>query len=57
MKTSVECLAKAAELDALARGCPDGPVRDGYSGAADGWRRTAILAQQQEKWTGCCRFD
>lgn len=50
MKTAVECLAEAERLDALARGCPDGPTRDGYLGAADGWRKTLLLARQQEAW-------
>jgi hypothetical protein len=51
MKTAAECLAKADENDALARDCPDGFTRDAYRNTADGWRRTALLARQQEAWT------
>jgi hypothetical protein len=50
MKTAAECLAKATELDAMARDCPDGIARDGYFSAADGWRKTALLARHQEAW-------
>jgi hypothetical protein len=50
MKNAAECLAKAEELAARARDCPDGVARDGYLAAADGWRRTALLARQQEVW-------
>ncbi len=50
MKTVAECLAKADENDALARVAPDGIMRDSYLSTADGWRRTALLARQQEAW-------
>jgi hypothetical protein len=51
MKTAAECLAKADELDALARNCPDGAARKGYLSAAEGWRRTALLARHQDAWS------
>ncbi len=50
MKTAVECLALADKNDALARDCPEGFVRDAFRSTADGWRRTALLARQQEAW-------
>jgi hypothetical protein len=50
MMTSIECLAKAAELDAAARLCPRDSDRMGYTQTADGWRRTAVMAQRQEVW-------
>jgi hypothetical protein len=50
MKTAVECLAKADELDALARDCSNPNSRVDYGRTADGWRRTALLARQQEVW-------
>ena len=50
MKTAAECLAKADENDALARNSPDGFARDEFLNTADGWRRTALLARQQEAW-------
>jgi len=50
MKTAAECLAKADELDALARDCPDRFARDAYLNTADGWRRTSLLARHQEAW-------
>jgi hypothetical protein len=52
MKTALECLSEAERLAALARDCPDGIAREGYLTAADGWRRTALLARQQEAWAG-----
>ena len=50
MKTSAECLAMADENEALARGSPDGIIRDAYRSTAMGWRRTALLARQQQAW-------
>lgn len=50
MKTAAECLAEVERLDALVRGCADGPTRDAYLSAADGWRKTLLLARQQESW-------
>jgi hypothetical protein len=50
MLTALECMAKAEELDALAGACPEGAVRHSYYQTADGWRRAAILARQQEVW-------
>lgn len=50
MMTAAECLVKADENDALARDCPDGFAREAYLNTADGWRRTALLARQQEAW-------
>ena len=51
MMTSVECLAKAAELDATALRCRNQGDRDGYTRTANGWRRNAIMAREQEAWT------
>ena len=48
MMTSVECLAKAAELDATALLCRNQGDRDGYTRTANGWRRNALMARQQE---------
>jgi len=50
MKTAAECLAEAERLDALAGAFPEGPIRDGYLSAADGWRKNLLLARQQEAW-------
>jgi hypothetical protein len=50
MKTAAECLIKADENDRFARDCPDGFERDAFLNTADGWRRTALLARQQETW-------
>jgi len=50
MKTAAECLAKAADLVELARTCGDEISRVAYLDAADGWRRIALLARQQEVW-------
>lgn len=50
MKTAAECLAKADELAARAQGCPDDVAREGFLSAAEGWRRTALLARHQEVW-------
>jgi hypothetical protein len=50
MKTAAECLARADENDAWARDCPDGFERYAFLNTADGWRRTALLARQQEAW-------
>jgi len=48
MLTSVECLAKADELDVLAMRCFTEQARDAYTETARGWRATAVLARQQE---------
>jgi len=48
MMTSIECLAKADALDAMANSCPEGNSRDSFFRTAEGWRRAAILARQQE---------
>jgi hypothetical protein len=50
MLSSVECLARAAELDAIARVCIRKSERDSYIETAEGWRRTAIIARRQEAW-------
>lgn len=51
MVTSVKRLAKADQLDDLARQCANKGDRDSYSQTADGWRRNALMAQHQEAWT------
>lgn len=40
-RTSQECRAKAAELNAGAAGAPEGPMRDSFLGMAEDWRRLA----------------
>ena len=50
MLTSLQCLAKADQLDSLALSCPLQSDRDACADTADGWRRTAILARQQDEW-------
>ncbi len=50
MMTAAECLAKAAELDAMARNCPDEHDREGFARTARGWRSNAIVARHQEAW-------
>lgn len=51
MLTSLQCLARADKLDARARQCAKPSDRDAYIETADGWRRNAVLARQQEAWT------
>jgi hypothetical protein len=46
--TSIECLAKADELDAIALQCANASDRAGYSRTADGWRRNAAMALGRE---------
>lgn len=48
--TSVECLAKAAELEALAVRYPDDGDRADYIRTANGWRRKAMMAREREVW-------
>jgi hypothetical protein len=50
MLTSLQCLAKADQLDSLALSCPGQSDRDAYADTADCWRRTAIMARQQDEW-------
>ena len=50
MMTSVECLAKAAEVDATALLCRNQGDLDGYARSAIGWRRCAAMAREQEAW-------
>lgn len=50
MLTSVQCLVKADELDAIALQCGCKADRDSYSETADGWRRNAVMARHQETW-------
>jgi hypothetical protein len=49
MMTAAECLAKADELDGIARQCVEAD-RDVFIERADEWRRNASVAQQQESW-------
>jgi hypothetical protein len=48
MMTSVECLAKADELDAVGYECRDDAARKTFATLAMAWRRTAIMARHQE---------
>jgi len=57
MRTAAQCLARAEENDALAKASPDGIMRDSYRCTADGWRRTALLARQQEVWAAAHSID
>jgi hypothetical protein len=50
MLSSAQCLAKADQLDSLALSCPGQPERDAFADTAAGWRRTAIMARQQDEW-------
>ena len=50
MRTSAECLAKAAELDGLAALCFTEPLRGGYADTAKSWRAAAAMALLQENW-------
>ena len=50
MRTSLQCLAKADQLDGLALLCPGQSDRDAFADTADCWRRTAIMARQQDEW-------
>jgi hypothetical protein len=50
MKTAAENLAEAERLGALGHKCPDPHLRVEIGRTADGWRRTALLARQQEAW-------
>jgi hypothetical protein len=50
MLTSAECLAKAHEMDDLASQSAHQRDRETYSQTADGWRKVAQLAGQQEVW-------
>lgn len=51
MFTSKQCLAKAEEMAAYGLTCPSQVERDGYANVAEGWRRTAVLAEADERWT------
>ena len=48
MMSSLQCLAKADELDVIALQCISASDRAGYTQTADGWRRNAALARRQE---------
>jgi hypothetical protein len=50
MLTSLQCLAKADQLDSLALLCVGKVDRDACADTADGWRRAAIMARQQDEW-------
>jgi len=47
MMTSLECLAKADQLDSIARGCGHQSDREASTEVALGWRRNAVVARQQ----------
>jgi len=50
MKTAAECLARAAELDALSALPETHLGREEYANLALHWRKAALLARQQEAW-------
>jgi hypothetical protein len=57
MLTSIECLAHADLIDALARRSATPRERHGYAETADGWRAVARLAAAQEVWESITQFD
>jgi hypothetical protein len=50
MRTYAECLAKADEFDRIGYHSLTQTEREEYARLAQGWRRTALLARQQEAW-------
>ena len=50
MPTSLQCVAKADEMDVLALGCPHPGDQAAFVEMAAEWRRTAIVARRQERW-------
>lgn len=50
MLTSLECLAKAEQMEAYGLTCPTQAQRDDYVSVGRGWRRTAAKALAQEQW-------
>ena len=50
MMTSMECLAKADQFDAMGYHCDTQLGREGYARLGIRWRETAALARQQEAW-------
>lgn len=51
MRTSLECLAKAKEVDRLATDSSSQAGRDAFVSVALHWRRAAVMAIVQERWT------
>lgn len=50
MMTAAQCLMKASESDHLARRYLDPSLREACIETANGWRRVAVMARQQEAW-------
>ena len=50
MMSSVACVAQAARLDAEARQSASAKLKADLSDIAEGWRRVAALAREQEDW-------
>ena len=50
MMTAAQCLVKASESDELARRHLDPVLREACVGTANGWRKVAVLAREQEAW-------
>jgi len=48
--TSVQCLAKADEVDRLGHECLTRDSRAQFAELGKGWRRNAIIALQHEAW-------
>jgi hypothetical protein len=48
MMTSLQCLAKADELDVIGFECDTAHGRETYAILAIGWRRNAVMARHQE---------
>jgi hypothetical protein len=50
MMTSVQCLAKADEVDRLGYACLTQGGRVQFAELGKGWRSNAIIAPQHEAW-------
>jgi len=57
MLSSAECLAKAKQLEDLARTCANKVDRDSCLETAAGWRKSAGLALHQEVWARLAQPD
>ena len=50
MRSAAECLGMAENMDAKALGCEKAGESAGFARLADGWRKIAKLADQQDRW-------
>jgi hypothetical protein len=51
MQTSLQCLSKAIEFEALAAAAPTEVERIYYMKMCDAWRTLAAVAAEQDRWT------